>query len=1314
MNPSRLVPGLSFLALAVCACGDANRGKPSAEERPGLPVLVQSSEPTPPSTLKAAPPQATNAVSQVVTPPEVKEDDAPPRPAEKKLPPPAVKERKPVPKDMAVLELQLPRGAKATLDGTEGGGQRRWEHGPLKPHEVLTRKLVVDFGGGQKPVERRLLLKGGWDVVIALADPRVPGPEPVLQRGHVRFGESYSDGILAVAYSPDGKLVATGGRDRRIILWEAQTGRSVRTFAGPDDPATSIAFSPDGKHLLVGTEVDPRKTQGAIAIWEIASGRLVRSVDNKYGWPQVAYTPDGKPLVLNHPPRWTDEKTEPGFVVWEAETGRVLFAPQPPVRFGAIVRFGPRQETVLVVAAKNANGSDLKVWDVKKGQIVSQLVCPYSKVDYAELLPDGKRVILGACLADRSSFAIYDLGSKELVREWSEPRFRVSKAMCDPSGRLLLALPCYPDPGFPQHTLICWDTDTGRKVASWDDTGERLAVCFSPNGKLIAMGYRWRTAALLEPPTGKVAQYLRGSDETVRSTAWSPDGKALLMSGYFGVVVYDFMKAPWHRSFSPGRVIGPVRWLPGGKEALLFRQNGQPGFWDLETGEEKRRFTYQSPAPGLKPKVDAFGFPIPSLPSPPKSERALLFAEGKELLTQDGLTISCWNIHTGEQRRTFSLELPKEHNIVKKGEVFDSSPNALAVSPDGRTLLVGCANFSHCAVTVHDGLNGRKLKTLISPPFSIGSIRWDFPVCFSPNGQWAATMDPVKKELAVWNTQSWQAIFTAQLPFDGLSLAFSLDNRWLLTSGRDGRMALCDLNAKTIFRQWQGHEGPVHSLEFHPNGRHFITGSDDGTARLWDLATGDEVVKILPDANGKDWLVCTPDGLFDGSPGGREKVNYRIGGGLNVVPVDRFFQDFYRPGLLASVLSGEPPRAEVPLGQQPPPLVRIVTPRENGTVEQPEIVIEAETTDEGGGIQGPWLLHNGTRMRTQGKVEKVGKVFKRTFSLLLAPGDNRIEVRAACADGSQDSEPAVLVLRYQKAPEKVRLHVLAVGVSKYAQTDINLKFAANDARTIAQLFESRGKNLFQVVKTRVLTDQEATQANIAKAVKAIAAEAKPEDVLIVFLAGHGTALGQRFFFIPHEFQHKAGATVEDDVRQQGLAGDVLANWLEEVRATKRVIIFDTCNSGAAVSPNRGGRDPFAFQGAIETLRRTNGAHTIAAAASGQEAKEVEELGHGVLTYTLLAGLKAVDRGPLLDKAIPPTNPEAVVDVFEWFQYAAGNVPRITAKYFQQQQQVSVSSSVQGPGAGSWPREVWRRARRDHRRILCRAGAAPRPGQAPAG
>ena len=105
------------------------------------------------------------------------------------------------------------------------------------------------------------------------------------------------------------------------------------------------------------------------------------------------------------------------------------------------------------------------------------------------------------------------------------------------------------------------------------------------------------------------------------------------------------------------------------------------------------------------------------------------------------------------------------------------------------------------------------------------------------------------------------------------------------------------------------------------------------------------------------------------------------------------------------------------------------------------------------------------------------------------------------------------------------------------------------------------------------------------------------------------------------------------------------------------------------------RSAFALRGAVERLSRTHGLYTIAASASTEEAQESDELGHGVLSYALLAGLKAVDGGPLEGRAIQPSNPDRVVDVMEWITFAAGQVPRLTEDLYGTAQDIQYS--IQG-------------------------------------
>jgi uncharacterized caspase-like protein len=124
-----------------------------------------------------------------------------------------------------------------------------------------------------------------------------------------------------------------------------------------------------------------------------------------------------------------------------------------------------------------------------------------------------------------------------------------------------------------------------------------------------------------------------------------------------------------------------------------------------------------------------------------------------------------------------------------------------------------------------------------------------------------------------------------------------------------------------------------------------------------------------------------------------------------------------------------------------------------------------------------------------------------------------------------------------------------------------------------------------------------------------------------------------------------------------------------IQALKKVLILDTCHSGGAVRQLLASRNPHGLREAAERMNRSEGLFVLAAAVSGQEAKEVEGLGHGLLTYCLLAGVNGVDRGPLSTGGLKATGPGGTVDVFSWFNYASSQMPELMRKYYGREQDV---------------------------------------------
>jgi uncharacterized caspase-like protein len=165
----------------------------------------------------------------------------------------------------------------------------------------------------------------------------------------------------------------------------------------------------------------------------------------------------------------------------------------------------------------------------------------------------------------------------------------------------------------------------------------------------------------------------------------------------------------------------------------------------------------------------------------------------------------------------------------------------------------------------------------------------------------------------------------------------------------------------------------------------------------------------------------------------------------------------------------------------------------------------------------------------------------------------------------------------------------------------------------------------------------------------------PQDTVLIYLAGHGENINDKWYFVPHELTYPER---EDDVRSKGISSDELSGYMKNIKAQKILLLIDACKAGAVLIAFRGFED----RKALSQLSRSTGVHIVAASTKDQFAAEVKDLGHGVFTYTLLEGLggKAASRG------------EAVT-VRKLMGYVEEKLPEITKKYKQEAQYPVVDS-----------------------------------------
>ena len=236
------------------------------------------------------------------------------------------------------------------------------------------------------------------------------------------------------------------------------------------------------------------------------------------------------------------------------------------------------------------------------------------------------------------------------------------------------------------------------------------------------------------------------------------------------------------------------------------------------------------------------------------------------------------------------------------------------------------------------------------------------------------------------------------------------------------------------------------------------------------------------------------------------------------------------------------------------------------------------------------------------------------------------------------------------APASARptLHILAAGINRYRDPSLHLGFAEQDASDLAATLEKNAAALAYTPRvTRVLGDC-ATRTEILAALDQIAASAKPNDALLLFLAGHGREDGGEFWFYPHDFRRDRGT------RADAVTSADLADRLARIAANRQIVLLDACQSGSATERMR-----------RLLTRATAGrrVRTLSAAASNEAAMEVEELGHGLLTAALLETWKQAmsNRGRLAVSA--------------WLANAAQRVSSLASEYNKGGSQRAERSSI---------------------------------------
>jgi WD40 repeat protein len=543
----------------------------------------------------------------------------------------------------------------------------------------------------------------------------------------LRTLEGHSSGVCAVAVTPEGKRAVSASYDNTLKVWDLESGRVLRTLEG-HSAIYGVALTPDGKRAVSAA------SDNTLKVWDLESGCALHTLEGHSKFVSgVAVTPEGKRAV--------SASSDNTLKVWDLESGRMLRTLEGHSASVSGVAVTPEGKRAVSAAWDNT----LKVWDLESGRVLRTLEGHSNLVSSVAVTPEGTRAVSASY---DNTLKVWDLESGCALRPLEGHSLGVSGVAVTPEGKRAVSASW-------DGTLKVWDLECGRASHTLEGHSASVsAVAVMPEGARAVSASWDNMLKVWDLETARPLLGLEGHSHFVNDAAVTPDGKRAVSASYDNTLkVWDLESGRQLRTLEGhSKFVSGVAVTPDGRRAVSAAWDNTLKVWDLESGRQLRTLEGHSKF-------------VSGVAVTPDGRRAVSAAWDN--------TLKVWDLESGHVLRTL--------------EGHSASVCGVAVTPDGTRAVSASWDKT---LKVWDLESGRELRTLE------GHSYWVHGVDVMPDGRRAVSAS-WDKTLKVWDLESGRAL-----------------------------------------RTLEGHSKSVSGVAVTPDGRRAVSAAWDNTLKVWDLESG--------------------------------------------------------------------------------------------------------------------------------------------------------------------------------------------------------------------------------------------------------------------------------------------------------------------------------------------------------------------------------------------------------------------------------------------------------------------------------------------